>query len=88
LGGARLRQGDPRAGLTLGLGDFAGGHFLGNFGPHRLAFFAAAKGRQVEPFMRFDQVDRHVAGAAAIGDAQIETGLCRSAGRPRHAALD
>src|SRR3546814_16160225 len=41
----------------------------------------------MEPFMRLDQVDGQTARAAAIGDAQIETGLCGSARRSREPAF-
>ena len=86
-GDAHLRRDHPGARLALGLGNLAGGHFLGDLRAHRLAFLATAQGGQVEPFMRFDKIDRHAARATAIGDAQIETALRRSACRVRQATF-
>lgn len=68
-------QGEPGPCLTLCLGDFPGGHFLGNFCTAGLAFFRSRHCGEIEPFMRLDQVDIDAADTATKDDAQIVAGL-------------
>jgi hypothetical protein len=68
-------RGEPGAGLALRFGDFAGGHLDRDFGPALLAAGAAVQRRQVEPFVRFDEVDRSAAAAGGIDDPQFEQGI-------------
>ena len=63
--------GEPGAGLALGFGDLARGHVLGDLGPAFLAALAAVEGGEVEPFVRFDEVDLDPAGAGRISDAEL-----------------
>jgi hypothetical protein len=60
--------GEPGAGLALGFGDLAGGHVLGDVGPAFLGHVAAVEGGEVEPFVRFDEVDLDAAAAGRISD--------------------
>ena len=69
--GARQDVGEPGAGLALGLGDLARGHVLGDVGPAFLRHDAAVQGREVEPFVRFDEVDLDAAAAGRISDAEL-----------------
>ena len=69
-GGAR-EVGEPGAGLALGLGDLAGGHVFGDVGAAFLGDGAAVQGGEVEPFVRFDEVDLDAADAGRISDAQL-----------------
>jgi hypothetical protein len=48
---------EPGARLALGFRDFAGGHFLGDLGAAFLSTDAAVQGREVEPFVRFDEIN-------------------------------
>ena len=60
LGGVALRLGaaQPGAGLALRFGNLAGGHLDRDFGAAFLAAGAARQRGEVEPFVRFDEVDR------------------------------
>ena len=74
----------PGAGLALCFGDFAGGHFLGNFGAAGLAFLAACERGEIEPFMRLDKIDLP-ARAGGIGDPEFEISVgiaARRIGKP------
>src|SRR5690349_15998659 len=63
--------GEPGAGLALGLGDLPGAHFLGDVGPAFLRLQAAVERGEVEPRVRFDEVDVDAAAARRISDAEI-----------------
>ena len=90
LGGAAGRQdfGEPGAGLALRFGDLARGHFLGNVGPAFLGHDAAVQGREVEPFVRLDQVDANPAAARRISDAEFVERLNVAGGRVGYPAFD
>ena len=73
-GGAALEAacGQPRARLALGFGDFAGGHFARDLGPAFLAPLASRQSREIEPFMRFDEVDRSAPAAGRKSHPKLE----------------
>src|SRR5690349_3403422 len=66
---------EPGASLALRFGDFAGRHLKRDLGAAFLATGRARKGSEVEPFVRFDQVDGHAASAGRISDPEIEQGV-------------
>jgi len=61
--------------LPLRFGDFARRHLQRDLGAAFLAAGAARQGRQVEPFMRFDQVDVDTATARRKGHSKLEQGI-------------
>ena len=75
LGGVALGCSEPGARLALGLGDFASGHLDEILGAAFLAAGVARQGREVEPFMGFDQIDRRAAAARRIGHSKLEQGV-------------
>lgn len=79
---------EPGPGKALGLGDLAGGHLLGDLGAAILAFLAAGKRGEIEPLMRFDQVDADAAGSAAERNAKIISRLRIAPCGIAHAALE
>jgi hypothetical protein len=79
---------EPGASLPLGLGDFARRHLDGDFGPALLATRAARQSRKVEPFVRFDEIDRHAPAARRIDNAKLEQGIDIAALCVRKAAAD
>ena len=52
--------------LALGFGDLAGGHFERDFGAAFLATGAARQSREIEPFVRFDEIDRDRRGRSMV----------------------
>ncbi|KAG5715983.1 hypothetical protein E4T56_gene16437, partial [Termitomyces sp. T112] len=80
-GRAAVAGGYPLAGAALGLGNLAGGHFLGYFGAAGLGFLMPADGGQIEPFMRLDQIAGGAMAAGGKGHAQIEIGIGRQRAR-------
>src|SRR5205085_11857068 len=79
---------EPGAGPALGFGDLAGGHVLGDVGPAFLRGQIALERREVEPFVRFDEVDLDARGAGRIGDAKLVERVDIAHGRVGHPALD
>jgi hypothetical protein len=73
-GRAAVQFGQPGARAALGLGDFAGGHFLGHFGAADLGFFMPGNSGQVEPFVRLGQIALRAMAAGGKGHAKIEIG--------------
>ena len=65
---ALVRKATPQhwVALALRFRDLAGGHFDRNLRAARLASGIARKRREVEPFVRLDQVDRHSAASPDI----------------------
>src|SRR5436190_7276952 len=61
----------PGTRLALRLGDFAGSHLNRDFGPAGLAAGVARQRGEVEPLMRFDQVDGNSAAAGRKCDAKL-----------------
>src|SRR5581483_7311796 len=68
-------DGQPGAGLTLRLGDLAGGHLEGDLGAAFLAAGAPGESREIEPFVRFDEVDCDSASPRRISDSKLEQGV-------------
>ncbi|QNP45954.1 hypothetical protein H9L14_01255 [Sphingomonas sediminicola] len=58
LGGVALVRAEPGTRLALGLGDLASSHLDGDLGAALLPASAAIESREVEPLVRFDEVDR------------------------------
>jgi hypothetical protein len=79
---------EPGACLALCLGDLACAHFLGDLGAPVLRLAAAAQRREVEPFMRLDQIDDRVSRSRRIGHAQFQAGIRIAAARFRETAFD
>src|SRR5690606_22831305 len=71
--GAAFRR-DPGAGAALRFGDFARGHFFRDVGAACLRFAVAAKGRQIEPLVRFYQVAGDAVAAGRKSHAKAEAG--------------
>src|SRR5690349_2947023 len=63
---------EPGAGLALSFGDFACAHLECNLGAALLPTRAARQGREVEPFVRFDEVDVDPPAPCRIGHAKLE----------------
>ena len=82
------RVGEPGARLALGFGDLAGGHLLGDLGPAFLAALAAVEGGEVEPFVRFDEVDLEPVGAGRVSDAELVERVRIAHGGVGEAAFD
>jgi len=61
--------------LALGFSNFTGCHLIGDFATHLLATLIAPNGSEVEPLMRFDEIDIEAAGSAAIRNTEIEIGI-------------
>src|SRR5262245_49958715 len=71
-GGAAGRSdfGEPGASLALCLGDLARRHFFSDVSPAFLGKHASVERREIEPFVRLDQVDAYAAAAGGIGDSE------------------
>ncbi len=63
---------EPGASLALRLGDLASSHFDRDLGTALLATRAARQGREVEPLVCFDEIDRNAPTAGRIGYAKFE----------------
>jgi len=70
---------EPGTSLALCLGDLPSGHFDRDLGPALLATRAARQGREVEPLMCFDEIDRNAPTAGRISYAKFEQGIDISA---------
>ncbi len=62
----------PFTGAALGFGDFARGHFVGNFSAAQGGFFVATDGGKIEPLVCLDQIAGNAVTAGGIDNAQIE----------------
>ena len=58
--------------MALRFGDLAGRHLERDLGPAFLSARRARKRREVEPFVRFDEVDGHAATAGRLSQAKFE----------------
>ena len=65
-------HGKPGSGLPLCFGDFARGHLERNLGAAFLPPGAARQCRQIEPFMRFDEIDRDAPASGRKGYSKLE----------------
>jgi hypothetical protein len=65
---------EPLARLALGGRDLLARHVTGQFGAIPASFLVAPHGREVEPFVRFDQIGLDIA-ASRVHQAKLEKGI-------------
>lgn len=66
--------GKPLARASLGFGDFARGHFVGNVGAAMGGFLMSASSGKVEPLVRFNQIAGRAVASCGERNAQIKAG--------------
>ena len=65
-------HGKPRSRLPLRFGDFAPGHLERDLGAAFLTAGAARQGSKIEPFVRFDEIDRDAPASGRKAYSKLE----------------